>query len=219
MGQKVNPLGYRLGKLYTWKSRWFADSKNYQKLMLEDIALRQFLFEKLKSAGVVKVEIERSINKIVIIIHVARPGVVIGRGGTGLEMLKKLIAKKLGQTPKKDKNGVKIDLQIREVKNPELSAQISSVKLEDMLIKRYPHRRAVAQVLEKIMSAGARGTKIVLSGRIDGAEISRTEKFTAGSMPAQTLRADIDYAQRPALTKSGYVGIKIWIYKGEEEIK
>jgi small subunit ribosomal protein S3 len=218
MGQKVNPLGYRLGSLYTWKSRWFADAKTYQKFMLEDIKLRQFLFEKLKSAGVVKVEIERSINKIVIIIHVARPGVVIGRGGTGLEALKKMLAQKLGQT-KEEKKGIKIDLQIREVKNPDLSAQIALVKLEDMLVKRYPHRRAVAQVLDRIMSAGARGAKIMLAGRIDGAEISRSEKFTAGSMPAQTLRADIDYAEKPALTKSGYVGIKIWIYKGEEEIK
>jgi len=216
LGQKVHPLGFRLGRFSTWNSRWFAKGKDYQKLMLEDINLRQFLMKKLKLAGVTKIEIERSINKITIIINVARPGVVIGRGGTGLEKLKAEIAKNLNETHQ-DKN-IKIDLQIREVKTPDLSAQIALMKLEDMLIKRYPCRRAALSVLEKIMESGALGAKIVLSGRIDGAEISRTVKFTQGSMPAQTLRADIDYAEKPALTKSGYVGIKIWIYKGEKKI-
>lgn len=217
MGQKVHPLGFRLGKIYTWASRWFAEGGDYQKLMLEDINLRRFLMEKLKLAGVTKIEVERSINKITVIIYVARPGVVIGRGGTGLEKLKKEITEKLGQT-KKDKR-IKIDLQIREVKNSDLSAQIALIKLEDMLIRRYPHRRAVMSVLERIMEAGARGARIVLSGRIEGAEISRTVKFNRGSMPSQTLRAEIDYAEKPALTKSGYVGIKIWVYKGEKKIK
>lgn len=218
MGQKVNPLSFRLGKLYTWKSRWFASGRDYSKLVFEDVTLRKFLMEKLRSAGVVKVEIERSINKITFFIHVVRPGVVIGRGGSGLETLKKMIAEKLNQKTE-DKKRIKIDLQIREVKRPDLSAQMSLIKLEDMLIKRYPHRRAVSHILERVMSAGAKGIKIVLSGRIAGAEISRTEKFVRGSIPTQTLRADIDYAQEPALTKSGYIGIKIWIYKGEKEIK
>lgn len=217
LGQKVHPLGFRLGKIYTWSSRWFAEGRDYQKLMLEDINLRRFLMEKLKLAGVTKIEVERSINKITVIIYVARPGVVIGRGGTGLERLKKEITEKLGQT-KKDKR-TKIDLQIREVKNSDLSAQIALTKLEDMLIRRYPHRRAAMSVLERIMEAGARGARIVLSGRIEGAEISRTVKFNRGSMPSQTLRAEIDYAEKPALTKSGYVGIKIWVYKGEKKIK
>ena len=114
---------------------------------------------------------------------------------------------------------MKIDLQIREVKNPDLSAQVALMKLQDMLIKRYPHRRAVAMVMEKMMAAGAIGAKVVLSGRIAGAEISRREKYIEGSMPTQTLRADIDYAEEPALTKSGYVGIKVWVYKGEREIE
>lgn len=228
MGQKVNPLGFRLGTLLSWKSRWFASGKDYQKLVLEDVSLRKFLMRKLRPAGVVKIEIERSINKVTFIIHVARPGVVIGRGGTALENLKKTISEKFGQKPNEKKGspfgragrqGMKIDIQIREIKKPDLSAQIALNKLEEMLVKRYPHRRAVAHVLEKIMGAGAKGAKIVLSGRIGGAEISRREKFTAGSIPSQTLRADIDYAQRPALTKSGYVGIKVWIYKGEKEIK
>ncbi len=217
MGQKVNPRGFRLGKLYTWRSRWFADSKNYQKMALKDINLRRFLKKRLKSAGVTKIEIERSIKKMTVIISVARPGVVIGRGGSNLEELKKEISKRLEQ--KKSPKGLKVDLQIREVKNPDLSASINLDKLEGMLIKRYPHRRAVSQILDKIMGAGAKGAKIVLSGRIAGAEISRTEKYTAGSIPSQTLRADIDYVQRPALTKSGFVGIKIWVYKGEREIR
>jgi small subunit ribosomal protein S3 len=217
LGQKVHPTGFRLGKIYTWNSRWFAQGKDYQKLMLEDVKLRKFLMERLRLAGVTVVEIERSINKVTIIISVARPGIVIGRGGTGLEKLKEEINQRLGQ--KKDDKIMKIDLQVKEVKNPDTSAQIALIKIEDMLIKRYPHRRAMATVIEKIMDSGAIGAKILLSGRIDGAEISRRVKLTRGSMPSQTLRADIDYAEKPALTKSGYVGIKIWIYKGEREIR
>lgn len=218
MGKKVNPLGFRLGSLYTWKSRWFADPKNYKKIMHQDVILREFLFKQLRLAGIDKIEIERSINKIAIIIHVARPGVVIGRGGSGLEKLKKDISQKLKEGID-NKKTLKIDLQIKEVKTPDASAQISLMKMQDMLIKRYPHRRAVANIIGKAMQAGAKGIKIVLAGRIAGAEISRTEKYSEGRMPTQTLRSDIDYAQSPALTKSGYIGIKIWIYKGEKEIE
>lgn len=217
MGRKVNPLGFRLGVIYTWSSRWFSDKKNYQKFMVEDVSLRKFLMQKLQLAGVVKVEIERSINKIVIIIHVARPGVVIGRGGSSLEILKKEIMEKLGQKID-DKKAVKVDLQIKEVKKPDISAQIALAKLDEMLLKRYPHRRAAGMILDRIMNAGALGAKILFSGRIGGAEISRREKYVRGSIPTQTLRADIDYAEKPALTKSGFVGIKVWVYKGEKEI-
>ncbi len=217
MSHKVDPIVFRLGNFLPWKSRWFAAGRNYQKLMFEDVMLRKYLMERLRMAGVVKIEIERSINKITVIIHVARPGVVIGRGGSGLEKIREEIIQKLGHKLS-EKKEIKIDLQIREVKNPDLSSQIALVKLEDMLIKRYPHRRAVSNVIEKIMAAGAKGVRVVLSGRIAGAEISRTEKFNQGSMPAQTLRADIDYSEKPALTKSGYIGIKIWIYKGEKAI-
>jgi len=218
LGKKVNPLGFRLGSLYTWKSRWFADSRTYKKLMHQDVILRKFLFKQLRLAGIDKIEIERSINKIAIIIHVARPGVVIGRGGSGLEKLKKDISQKLKEGVD-NKEMLKIDLQIKEVKSPDASAQISLMKMQDMLVKRYPHRRAVANIMGKAMQAGAKGIKIVLAGRIAGAEISRTEKYNEGRMPTQTLRSDIDYAESPALTKSGYIGIKIWIYKGEKEIE
>lgn len=218
MGHKIHPYGFRLGKLYTWKSRWFSNSRDYKKFLLEDIKLRKFLMEKLRLAGIVKVEIERSINTIKIILFVSRPGVVIGRGGSGLESLKKMINKKLDyQSAEKKKD--KLSLEVKEVKNPNLSAQLILNRLVDQLSKRYPHRRAAAQAIEKVMNAGAEGIKIVFSGRIGGAEISRTEKYGKGKIPLQTLRADIDYAENPALTKLGYVGIKVWIYKGEREIK
>lgn len=218
MGQKVHPKGFRIGILYSWSSNWYADVKDYQKFLLEDIKLREFLFEKLKLAGITDVQIDRSINTIKITLNVARPGVVIGRGGSGLEELKKLITTKLTPDPKSDKPP-KFELNVIEMKNPDLSARLIGLRLTDQLIKRYPHRRAVAQALEKAISAGAKGIKIVLAGRIAGTEISRTEKYTQGNMPLSTIRSDIDYFEQPALTKFGYVGIKVWIYKGEKDLK
>ncbi len=218
MGQKINPHGFRLGNLYTWDSKWYAVGKEYKKLLLEDVALRKFLMLKLRLAGIVKVEIERSINTLKIIVYVSRPGVVIGRGGSGLESLKKMITQKL-RIKLNDKKATKIDLEVKEVKSPDLSAQLICQRIIDQLMKRYPHRRAVAQALEKVMGSGAKGVKIALAGRINGAEISRTEKYFKGKIPLQTLRADIDYCEEPALTKSGYVGVKVWINKGEKEIK
>ena len=216
MGQKVNPFSYRLGSLYTWKSRWFSDKKNYQKLLLQDVNLRKFLMQTLRSAGLSQVDIERSINSIKLILYVSRPGVVIGRGGSGLEELKKSIVKILGIKPGAKKKA-KVDIQIEEVKKPDLSSRLVLNRLIDQIKKRYPHRRAVNQALDRVMDAGAKGVKIILAGRIAGAEISRTEKYSRGSIPLHTLRADIDYAEEPALTKSGYVGIKVLIYKGERE--
>jgi small subunit ribosomal protein S3 len=214
MGQKVNPFSFRLGNLYTWSSRWFSDKKGYRVLLLEDIKLRKFLQQRLRSAGLTKVDIERSINSLKLILHVSRPGVVIGRGGSGLEELKKNIEKIL--ETKKEQRKFKVEIQIEEVKKPDLSAQLVLNRLIDQLEKRYPHRRAIAQALDKIMQAGAKGAKIILAGRINGAEISRTEKYSRGSVPLHTLRANIDYAEQPALTRSGYVGIKVYIYLGEE---
>jgi len=215
MGQKVNPFGFRLGPLYSWKSRWFAGKGNYRHQILEDYALRRFLHQKLLSAGLTKVEIERSINTIKIILFVSRPGVVIGRGGANLETVKKDIIKLLKINPQ-DTKGRKVEIKVEEVRNPDIQAQLILDHLKDQLAKRYPHRRAVAQALDKAMNAGAKGIKIALAGRIAGAEIGRREKYTAGSIPTQTLRADIDYAESPALTRSGYVGIKVYVYKGEK---
>jgi small subunit ribosomal protein S3 len=214
MGQKVNPTGFRLGTTFTWTSRWFADPKNYSDKVLEDYKVRKFLNDKLASAGLVKVDIERSLTAIKVILFVSRPGVVIGKGGSNLEIVKKSIERILNVSKvKKDK--VKIDLRVEEVKKPDLSAKLVAEKIVGQLVKRYPHRRAVNQALEKTMQAGAKGIKIQLSGRVGGAEIGRTEKYFEGSVPTQTLRANIDYHQVPANTRSGYVGIKVWIYKGE----
>ncbi|MFH1244792.1 MAG: 30S ribosomal protein S3 [bacterium] len=213
MGQKVNPTSFRLGILYKPSSRWFAGKKEYQSLVLADIKLKKFIYQRLHLAGIVEVIVERSINTIHVTIHAARPGVVIGRGGANLEILKnELVAylKTIGVNP-----SLKFQLDVAEVKNPDLSAKLVGERIAEQLIKRYPHRRAISQAHERVMAAGAKGIKIQLSGRIGGAEIGRSEKYSIGTIPTQTLRCDIDYAQVPALTRSGYVGIKVWIYKGE----
>ena len=219
MGQKVHPTSFRLGTLYTWASNWYAPKQDYKRFILEDVVLRKFLFDKLKIAGITEVKIDRSINTIKIILKVARPGVVIGRGGSGIEELRKLIAKKLQTKDSKTNKPPKFELQVVEVKNPNLSARLIGLRLADQLIGRYPHRRAIAQALEKATSSGAKGIKVILAGRINGAEIGRTEKYTQGSIPLSTLRSDIDYFEQPALTKFGYIGIKVYIYKGEKDIK
>lgn len=214
MGQKINPLGFRLPQNKDWLSRWFAkDPVVYRKNLLEDVKIRKFLMKKLELAGIVRVQIERSINRVKITLFVSRPGVVIGRGGSGLELLKKELVK-LVSIPEPEKN---LELDVAEIKNPELSARLVGIRTAEQLEKRMPHRRVVNKTIERVMGAGAAGIKIVLSGRIGGAEIGRRETYQRGSMPLQTLRAKIDYAQTPALTKSGYVGIKVWVYTGEEE--
>lgn len=214
MGQKVNPTVFRLGTIFTWKSRWFANKADYPSKVLEDHKLRKFLNEKLMSAGLVDVAIERSISKMRIVLTVGRPGVVIGKGGANLEQLKKEI-EKMVNSGKVVKDQTKIDLKVEEVKEPNLSAKLVTERIVSQLLARYPHRRAVNQALEKVMAAGAKGVKIQLSGRIGGAEIGRSEKYFRGSVPTQTLRANIDYFETPAKTRSGYVGIKVWIYRGE----
>lgn len=213
MGQKVNPKSYRLGILYKPSSLWYARKGEYQDFVLADIKLKKFIYNRLHLAGIVDVIIERSINTIHVVIHAARPGVVIGRGGSNLEILKKELETYLKTIS--PNTSLKFQLDVAEVKNPDLSAKLVGERIAEQLIKRYPHRRAVSQAQERVMSAGAKGVKIQLSGRIGGAEIGRSEKYPMGTIPTQTLRSDIDYAQVPALTRSGYVGIKVWIYKGE----
>lgn len=214
MGQKVNPISFRLGNLYTWSSLWYADKRNFKKTLLEDIALRQYLMSKLKLAGIIGVRIERSINKIKIIPQVTRPGVVIGRGGSGLEELKRALAKKVS-IPDPEKN---LEISPEEVKNPDLSASFIAQRVAEQIEKRVPHRYVIKKTIERSMSAGAKGIKIALGGRIAGAEIARREKYSAGKIPLQTLRAKIDYAEIPALTRSGYVGVKVWICQGEKDV-
>lgn len=217
MGQKVNPTSFRIGSFMTWKSRWFSDDSNYKDYLIEDIKIRKALKDRLKLAGINKVEIERLPKSMVIILTVSRPGVVIGRGGTGIEDLKKFILKVISKVRGKKVKDLKIDLRVNEVKNPELSAYLVASRIVSELERRMPHRRVVTRAMDRVMQAGAFGIKIVLSGRIAGADIARVEKYHRGSVPAQTLRENIDYAQIPALLKKGYVGVKVYIHKKEEE--
>ena len=216
MGQKVNPTGFRIGTFLPWKSRWFADNNSFKQFLIEDIRIRKELTKKLKLAGITGVEIERSPKSIVVTITVSRPGVVIGRGGTGIEDVKKYILGIMSDVRKKTVKDLKIDIRINEVKSPELSAYLVAERIVSELERRIPHRRAVQKAIERVMASGALGIKVVLAGRINGAEISRVEKFHQGSVPSQTLRENIDYAQVPALLKRGYVGVKVWIHKKAE---
>ena len=211
MGQKVNPIGYRVGVTLPATSKWFASKGEYGSLLLQDKQLRDLLNKELENAGLVRTEIERSVNQLKVTVYVSRPGVVIGRGGSSLEALKKKI-EQLVDKQKGEK--VRIDLKVEEVKKADASAKLVAEKIAGQLVKRFPHRRAISQAIEKAIAAGVKGIKIQLSGRIGGAEISRSEKYFQGSIPTQTLRADIDYYEMPIHTKSGYVGIKVWINKG-----
>ena len=218
MGHKVNPIGFRLPLNPTegWRSRWFTTkAAKYSAYLGEDVKLRRALMQRLAPAGVVRVDIERSLKNIKVIIHVTRPGVVIGRGGSGIEELKKFIYLTLG-IKATDPHAPKIEMPVEEVKAPDLSAYLVATRVAEQLAKRLPSRRVAARTMERTMQSGAKGIKILISGRINGAEIARREPYSSGSVPLQTLRADIDYAQVPALTRSGYVGVKVWIYKGEK---
>lgn len=210
MGRKINPKVARLGNLYTWNSRWFVKGKKYKEFLLEDVKIRKALMEKLKSAGISQIEIEKSINKIDITLHVSRPGVVIGRGGAGLEQVKKIIE---GIVVSKTPSKVKIEIKVEPIKEPNLDAYLVAANIADQLAKRLPHRRVVAAAMDKVMGARAKGVKIALSGRIAGADISRRETFKAGTIPLSTLRENIDFATFPSLTRSGYIGVKVWICK------
>ena len=216
MGQKVNPIGIRVGSFLPWKSRWFFDDGNFSKHLIEDINIRKALMAKLKLAGITSVEIERLPKSMVVSLEVSRPGVVIGRGGTGIEDVKKIILEEISRTGKGTLKDLKIDIKVNEVKNPEISAHLVASRIAGELERRIPHRRVVSKTIERVMSAGALGVKVVLGGRINGAEISRVEKFHLGSVPTQTLREEIDYSQVPALTRRGYVGVKVWIHKKKE---
>ncbi len=211
MGNKIHPIGFRLGPVYTWTSRWFATDKRYKNLLLEDVRIRRALLVKLKPAGIARVEIERSINKVGIIVFVARPGVVIGRGGTGTEDLKKYIVKDLLNIKDDDKNAPKVDIKVEPVKEPNLDAHIVATGIADQLAKRMPSKRIMKQTVERVMTAGAKGVKIRLGGRINGAEIARVEHDEDGILPLSSIKEKIDFAQIPAYTRSGYIGVKVWI--------
>lgn len=212
MGQKINPNGFRLGVLNTWTSRWFANGKKYKDFVLQDVKIREGLRKKLKIAGVSTIEIERSINKIDVTVHVAKPGLVIGRGGTGMEEIKKYLLSLLN-IKNDDKNSPKMDIRVEQIKEPNLDAYLVATNIADQLAKRMPFKRVMAQSVEKVMSAGAKGVRVKLSGRVAGAEIKRVEKNQDGILSLQTLREKVDFASVPSFTKSGYIGVKVWICK------
>lgn len=209
MGQKINPKLLRLGTVHNWSSRWFSDKK-YKENLLEDYKIRNVLGNRLKNAGVSEIEIERSINSIKLTIYVARPGMVIGRGGTGLEDLKTFLHKILN-VKKNSKQAPKIDIRIEPIKEPNLDAYLVAKNISDQLVKRIPHRRVMAQAIDRVMTARAKGVRIVISGRVGGAEIGRSEKMQIGKVPLSTIRENIYFSSVPALTKKGYIGVKVWI--------
>ncbi|PIV09445.1 30S ribosomal protein S3 [Candidatus Roizmanbacteria bacterium CG02_land_8_20_14_3_00_36_15] len=212
MGQKANAKGLRLGILYNWSSRWFfSDKKKYRLTLISDIKLRNLLMKKLAYSSVTQIDIERAINKITLIIYSVKPGMIIGRGGKGLEELKKIITQTL-EIKEKNKE-VKIDLKIEPVKKPYLNSYYVAQTIAEKLIRNFSHRAVVHNAINRVIEAGAKGIKIQLGGRIAGAEISRREKYFQGKVPLSTIREDIDFARYPALTKSGYIGIKVWICK------
>lgn len=215
MGQKVNPHLIRLKVVHNWESRWFNE-KNYKETVLEDYALRKMLMERLKMAGISSVEIERSINNVRIIVNVSRPGIVIGRGGSGIEDLKKVLQKFFISQGKSAKTMPRFDLRVEQIKEPNLDAYLVSKNIAEGLIRRLSYKRVLVQTADRVMNAGALGVRIVLSGRIGGSEIGRREKIQLGTVPMSTIRANIDYSENPALTKKGYIGVKVWINRQEE---
>lgn len=210
MGQKVNPIGFRLETVKDspeWQSSWFADSKKYSVYLLEDKKIRDFVQKRFASAGIVGIRIERSAKKIKVNLIVSRPGLVIGRGGKELENIKKEIQK----ISTKIKNKQNIEIQVEEFKNIDLSAKLVAEKIAYQLSKRMSYRRVVLGAIERSMSAGCKGVKIVLSGRINGSEIGRREKFSEGKVPLSTIKSKIDYHECPSLTRSGYIGVKVYL--------
>ncbi len=208
MGQKVNPTGLRIGVIKDWESRWFAKKGEFGDILVEDNKIREFLLELLAPAGVPKVEIERDPKRVRINIFCAKPGIVIGRGGAEIEKLKETVKEMLGG----DKD---VFINITEIKQPDLNAQLVAEGIAAQLEKRVSFRRALKQAIGRTMKAGAKGIKAQVSGRLGGAEIARTEHYHEGTIPLQTIRADIDYGFAEAKTTYGRIGVKIWIYKGE----
>ena len=215
MGQKVNPISFRIGINQPWQSRWYADNKEFKKLLIEDINLRRVLERRFSMAGVESIEIERLPKSVKTRLRVSRPGVVIGRGGAGIEEARRYILESLG-FKNGDKKAPKIEVSVEEIKEPEVSAKLVAQRIASDLERRLPQRRVVTKPMERVMAAGAKGIKVALSGRIGGAEIARHEKYQKGSMPTQSLRATIDYAHVPALLKRGYVGVKVWVHRKKE---
>jgi small subunit ribosomal protein S3 len=211
MGQKIHPKNFRLGVIEDWQSKWFAPGNSYRTYLQQDIKIRRFLLKKLAEARVEMIGIERGGkgDEVSINIHTAKPGMVIGRGGEGIEELKKEVEKSVVG------NGTKVKINIHEIRQSNLSAGVVAQNITSDLTRRMPYRRAVKQALENVKKAGAKGVKVRVKGRLNGAEIARTETLSWGSIPLHTLRANIDYALSEAQTTYGVIGVMVWIYKGE----
>lgn len=208
MGQKVHPTGFRTGVTEPWKSRWYASKKDFRDLLMEDFKVRKFLKTKYRAAAIPKVEIERTRDEVKVILHSARPGVIIGRKGQEVDRLQEELQDLLGR---------RVNLKVEEVSRPEIQAQLIAEDIADQLIKRAAFRRTLKRALETTMDAGAKGVKIQLAGRLGGAEMSRCEKAIAGAMPLSTLRAKIDYGFCEAPTAQGNIGIQVWVNQGMYE--
>ncbi|PKM62668.1 MAG: 30S ribosomal protein S3 [Firmicutes bacterium HGW-Firmicutes-21] len=210
MGQKINPHGLRVGIIKDWDSRWFVKREVFGDTLVSDYKLRKYLKTKLQQAGVPKIEIERDNSRIRVIIHCAKPGIIIGKGGTEIEKLKREVAAFIDAPA-----SVQVDVKVIEVRQPDLSAQLVAENIAGQLERRISFRRAMKQCIGRTMKLNAKGIKVAVSGRLGGAEIARSEHYHEGTIPLHTLRADIDYGFFEANTTYGKIGIKVWIYKGE----
>lgn len=206
MGQKVNPHGARVGVIFDWSTRWYADKKSFADNLIEDYKIRKMLKERYYNTGVSRIDISRSAARMTIDLFTGKPGMVIGRGGKGIEELKAFVEKELGHS---------VNINVIEVKNPDTDAQLVAENIAQQLEKRISFRRALKQAIQRTMRAGAKGMKAAVSGRLGGADIARSEHYHEGSIPLQTLRANIDYGFAEAKTTYGRLGVKVWIYKGQ----
>jgi len=205
VGQKVNPVGLRIGVIRDWESRWYSQ-KGFAELLHEDLRLRKFVKKKLHRAGISRIEIERAVNRLKVTVHAARPGIIIGRGGTGIDALKKEL---------RELTGKETQLNVQEIRRPELEAQLVAESVAQQLERRIAHRRAMKQAVQRTLRSGGKGIRISCSGRLGGAEIARYEWYREGRVPLHTLRADIDFGVAEALTTYGRIGVKVWIYRGD----
>jgi small subunit ribosomal protein S3 len=210
MGKKVHPKGFRLNSIFTWDSKWFARGKDFKKYLQLDVELKAFLKKELKHAGIAKIGVERASNSVTLNIYAAKPGVLIGRAGAGIEEIKSKVKKKFFASEK-----VSLSINVLEVANQTLNSELILQGIATEIEKRVPFRRVMKQVINKVERAGAKGVKISISGRLNGVEIARRETLLSGKIPLHTLRANIDYAEGVANTIYGVLGIKVWIYKGD----
>lgn len=206
MGSKINPIGLRIGITRTWDSMWFAGKRSYAKLLYQDIMLRKFILEKLKEAGVSRVEIQRNANQVTVNIHTARPGLAIGSQGAAIENLRRDLETRFHD---------KFNINVKEIKKPYQDAVVLAELIGKQIEKRIPYRRACKMAIERALESGAKGMKVKVAGRLNGVEIARREFFASGKIPLQTFRSDIDYAYYRAMTTYGTIGVKVWVYKGE----